>query len=178
MSRYINRVLGPDEHVIYEAEIHWYVYLRGFFTIMFGAFLGRALPNLIDRYAGFTAMGVPGTVIHGIALAVIAIGAYSMMCAYIRQISTELVLTNRRVIAKYGFIATTTFELMITKVEGANIDQTVWGRLLGFGTILVKGTGGGISPIDHIARPYLFHDYLMKVLEKLQQRDPSSGKND
>ena len=67
----------------------------------------------------------------------------------------------------YHFVDRATFELMIARVEGANIDQTILGRMLGFGTILVKGTGGGISPIDHIAAPYKFHNYLLKVLERV-----------
>ncbi len=51
-------------------------------------------------------------------------------------------------------------------MEGANIDQTVLGRILGYGTVMVKGTGGGISPIDHVANPYRFHSHLMRTIEQ------------
>lgn len=60
---------------------------------------------------------------------------------------------------------------MLVKVEGANIDQTILGRLLGFGTVMVKGTGGGISPIDHVANPYRFHTYLMEAIKDVNNGD-------
>ena len=71
-------------------------------------------------------------------------------------------------IAKAGFISRSTFEVMLNRVEGANIDQTVWGRVLGFGSIYVHGTGGGITPIDHIADPLNFKKQLMTWVEKNQ----------
>lgn len=168
MSRYISRVLGPDEKVLYSANIHWYVYLKGVLTIILGLIVGRLLPPAAEFAFGSGMPEVLANIVKMFSLLIIGIGAYLLLIAYIKQISTELVITNRRVVAKYGFIATTTFELMIPKVEGANIDQTVLGRILGFGTILVKGTGGGISPIDHVAAPYKFHNCLMKVLEQIQ----------
>ncbi|MDD3288250.1 MAG: PH domain-containing protein [Alphaproteobacteria bacterium] len=166
MSRYINRVLGPGEQALYAAEIHWYIYLNGVFVLILGSLIGRFGPWFVEFLLGTDVMQESAKIVQMASFAVIGLGAYLLLLAYVRQISTELVITNRRVIAKYGFIATTTFELMLSKVEGANIDQTIWGRLLGFGTVLVKGTGGGISPIDHVAAPYGFHNFLMKALEK------------
>jgi uncharacterized membrane protein YdbT with pleckstrin-like domain len=83
----------------------------------------------------------------------------------VRQSSTELAITNRRLIAKYGFISRATFEIMINRVTGVNFDQTVMGRILGYGTILVHGAGGDISPFDVVANPQLFQRALMDVLE-------------
>jgi hypothetical protein len=108
-----------------------------------------------------------------IALGIIAIGTLHLLYGFVRQISTELVVTNQRVIAKYGLISVTTYELMLSKVEGANIEQSVTGRLLGYGTVMVKGTGGGISPIDHVANPYKFHHFLMQAMDdKINKPQP------
>lgn len=168
MSRYINRVLGPDEKLLYTASIHWYVYLKGVFIVLLGMVSGYVFPWAVGFAVGDSMGNYPDELARIFALVIIGFGASLLIVAYIRQISTELAITNRRVVAKYGFIATTTFELMLARVEGANIDQTVLGRILGFGTILVKGTGGGISPIDHVAAPYVFHNHLMKALEHIQ----------
>ena len=96
------------------------------------------------------------------------VGTAFLLAAYIRQTSTELAVTNRRIIAKYCFISLTTFEIMITRVTGANFEQTVTGRLLGYGTILVHGAGGEISPIELVAHPQEYHRALMGVLERVQ----------
>lgn len=180
MSQYLSRMLLADERIIHATELHWVLYTRGALFITTGALLGYFGPYVANtalaHWFGWQPMAeiafgdfkiVPMKLL---SLLVIALGAIELLAAFIKQISTELVITNRRVIAKYGFISCTSFELLISKVEGANIDQTVLGRLLGFGTILVKGTGGGISPIDHISAPFRFHSALMNVLQRGQTR--------
>ncbi len=167
MGRYLEREIKGNEKIIYSAELHWIVYHFGLTTTIFGAFLGHygsaIAAYLIDaKHTEYISKPLTYA-----AMFIIFVGALHLFFGFLRQISTELVITNRRVIAKYGFISTTTYELMLSKVEGANIDQTVLGRLLGYGTVMVKGTGGGISPIDHVADPYRFHRNLMQTLETI-----------
>ena len=54
---------------------------------------------------------------------------------------------------------------MIGRVTGVNFDQTVVGRMMGYGTILVHGVGGDVSPFDGMANPQLFQRALMDTLE-------------
>ena len=177
MSSYIKRMLLPDERLIHIAQLHWIVYFWGAVLLMAGAALGYFGPFFAGEAARqFFNAALPefalvlGTIrldpIRIVALILIAFGALALLGGFVQQISTELAITSQRVIAKHGFISCTTFELLLTKVEGANVDQTVLGRLLGFGTILVKGTGGGIAPIDHVAAPYRFHSVLMQMVER------------
>jgi len=67
--------------------------------------------------------------------------------------TTELALTNKRVIAKFGFIRRTTVELRLDKVESIGVNQGIMGRLMGCGNIIVKGTGGTGTPIPSIKKP-------------------------
>lgn len=174
MSRYLDRVVGPDEKILYRAHMHWILYARGLATTFLGALLGHYAAPLTGLFLGGEIQEMVAKPSVYVAMGVIALGALQLLVAFIWQVCTELVITNRRVIAKYGFVATTTFEVMIPKVEGANIDQTVMGRLLGYGTIMVRGTGGGISPIGGIADPYGFHTALLKVLETTRPKAKSS----
>ena len=176
MSRYISRVLVPNETVLYETELHWVIYRHGVLLILLGALVGHFADQLVSHLLGPVIGQASARPITYLAMAIIAFGAFHLILAYVRQISTELIITNRRVIAKYGCIATTSFEVMIGRVEGANIDQTVWGRFLDFGTVMVHGTGGGISPIDHIAHPYSFHTALMAAIQTAPKgRDAGKG---
>lgn len=169
MSRYLNRVMLPDEQVIYQTELHWIIYLRGLFVVTCGVLIAHWGYVVAHKITSESTAKMLDVGLERFALVVIAIGAMQLLWSFVRQISTELVITNYRVIAKFGFVATTTFEVMMTKVEGANIDQSVLGRLLGFGTVMVRGTGGGISPIDHIANPMRFQSKLLMSLEEAKE---------
>lgn len=171
MSKYLDRVMQGDERILYEAELHWIIYHVGSWTLLIGALIRHYGSFGIERFFGPKTAALAAEPLAVFALAIVAAGALQLVFAFIRQISTELVITNRRVIAKHGFIATTTYEVMLARVEGANTDQSIIGRILGFGTIMVRGTGGGISPIDHVARPYKFHSCLMQAMEESKHHD-------
>jgi uncharacterized membrane protein YdbT with pleckstrin-like domain len=66
---------------------------------------------------------------------------------------TELSVTNHRVIYKSGFIRRHTVEMNMDKVETVNVNQSILGRLLGYGSIQVLGTGQGIGGLRRIAAP-------------------------
>jgi uncharacterized membrane protein YdbT with pleckstrin-like domain len=175
MGHYLEKSLQGDEKVIYSAELHWIVYHIGATITLIGALFGKYAPKLMHLYLGQKIADIAAKPVSYIAIGIIVVGALHLFFGFIRQISTELIITNHRVIAKYGFISVTTYELMLYKVEGANIEQSITGRLLGYGTVMVKGTGGGISPIDHVANPYKFHACLMQVLETANRQSASQG---
>lgn len=164
MSSYVKRAMQANEKILYAAQLHWIIYRSGIFVTLLGAAFGYFALPVLSFFVGNDFVQHFDKPVRFIAVIMILVGAFLLVGSYIRQISTELVITDQRVIAKHGFIATTSYELMLPKVEGATIDQSVMGRLLGYGTLMVKGTGGGISPIDHVANPYKFHVHLMNAL--------------
>jgi len=164
MGSYVKRAMQPNETILYEAQLHWIIYKFGAGMVVAGFLFGHFALGLVSPLFDESMLDLLATPVKYISACIVALGAFQLFASFIRQISTELVITDQRVIAKHGFIATTSYELMMTKVEGATIEQTIVGRLLGYGTLMVKGTGGGISPIDHVADPYRFHSYLMNAL--------------
>jgi len=166
MSAYVKRAMQADEKIIYSAELHWIIYRMGIFITLIGVLFAYFGMQIVRFLFDGDLVKVAGTPVRYIAIGLIVLGTFELLASFIRQISTELVITDRRVIAKHGFISTTSYELMMSKVEGATIEQSIIGRLLGYGTLMVKGTGGGISPIDHVADPYRFHSFLMEALKE------------
>ena len=165
---YVEKILLPDEHIVYAATLHWIIFLHGLF-ITAAAGIVCYISNPFLRFAlGDRLGGELAKPIALVCLVAVLSGVALLLGAYIRQSSTELVITNKRLIAKYGFISRTTFEIMVNRITGANFDQSVAGRLLGFGTVLVHGAGGEISPIDQVQDPQLFYRALVSVLEKYQ----------
>lgn len=175
MSRsYVETVLLKGEELEYAGQLHWIIFVPGLCSALFGTFFCLLSPQglnssfmlgFMEEMAGyFRWTGV-----------LMVIGGVSMLGhSYLRLISTELAITNRRVIAKTGFISRNTFEIMLNRIEGANIEQTVWGQILGFGSIFVHGTGGGITPIDFVSDPINFKKQLMTWVERNQPSAPAA----
>ena len=97
-----------------------------------------------------------GLVLLGIVTLVAAVGLVFLAIAWIKIRSTEVAITNRRIIAKFGFITRHTVEINLDKVESLRVEQGLWGRLLNFGTLFISGAGSAVAPIPNIADPLLF----------------------
>lgn len=107
-----------------------------------------------------------GLVALGVILAVAVVGLFFLLAAWIKVRSTELAITNKRVIAKFGFIKRDTVEINLGQVEALRVEQSFWGRMLNFGTILVSGTGGALEPIPNIADPLVFRRKFMEATDR------------
>ena len=75
-------------------------------------------------------------------------GLFTLFIAsLIDRLCSEFAITNRRVIAKTGFVKRHTVEINLDKVEALKVEQGVWGRMLNFGTIFISGAGTSVAPI-------------------------------
>ena len=90
-------------------------------------------------------------ILLGILLLVIVVGLYFLVDAWIQSRTTEIAITNKRVIAKFGFIKRHTVEINLDKVEALRVEQGFWGRILNYGTLLISGAGSSVAPIPGIA---------------------------
>jgi len=103
-------------------------------------------------------------IVLGILLSPIVIGIFILLGLAIKLRSTELAVTNRRVIAKFGFFRRRTFELNVDRVEAIQVDQGVWGRLLGYGTLRIAGAGN-FDPIPNVSAPMAFKKAVLESQE-------------
>lgn len=98
-----------------------------------------------------------------ILLPLFGIGLIFLIIAYLRYISTELAITNKRVIAKFGFIRRRTVEINIDRVESIQVDQGVLGRLFNYGSLIVSGAGTPQAPIPGVSNPLAFRRAFMET---------------
>ena len=75
----------------------------------------------------------------------------------------EFVITNKRVVIKIGLFSRKTFEMNLSKIESVNVDQSVWGRMLGFGSITIIGTGGTRETFNTIRKPLEFRKRFQEL---------------
>jgi uncharacterized membrane protein YdbT with pleckstrin-like domain len=146
---YVARVLQPDESLVYMTRPHWLLYFPAIFFLL-------AALGVLWISAWFT--GELGQLAVYAAVVLLVVAAALWLRAFIRRASTELAVTNRRVIYKAGLIMRHTVEMNMDKVESVNVDQSLLGRLLDYGTVTVHGTGGGLEPFPNIAAPVAFRN--------------------
>lgn len=105
-----------------------------------------------------------------ITLLTSGIGFLLAIPAFITYITSEFSITNKRLMIKVGWLSRKTLELNLTKIESANIDQSILGRILGYGSITIVGTGGTREKFNKINSPLLFRKAIMETQERLQEK--------
>jgi uncharacterized membrane protein YdbT with pleckstrin-like domain len=152
MGRYIDDILQPGEKVLYSTNAHWIFYLPGM-----AAWVLAVVLLVLSR----------ATVTEAIILlclaasAVVAIAAlYWTAKAWFHRWTTETDVTNMRVVHKTGFIKRRTFEMSLDKVESVDVNQSILGRILNYGSVTVRGVGEGAETIDMIASPLEFRNNI------------------
>jgi uncharacterized membrane protein YdbT with pleckstrin-like domain len=95
-----------------------------------------------------------------LVLGIVIVGFVIFVADVIFLTTTEVAITNRRMIQKTGLIARHARELQLTSVEAVNVDQSVWGRLFGFGRVEVHGTGDDVWVTPMISDPVAFRREL------------------
>ena len=149
---YIDRVLQPGETVAHSGRLHWVVYAPGWAVLALGAAGLILLP-----YRGGQGLYLWGSIfVAGIGLGVLVV-------AWIKRVTTEIAVTNRRFIFKEGFISRRTMEMNLDKIESIDVNQSVLQRLLGYGAVIVRGTGSGLEPLKRIDAPIALRNGVMSA---------------
>lgn len=96
-------------------------------------------------------------------LLVYGIGLVFWVIAFIRYKTTELAVTTKRVVAKFGFISRSTVEININKVESIQVHQDILGRIFDYGSLVIAGAGTPQAPIPGISKPMEFRRAFMEA---------------
>jgi uncharacterized membrane protein YdbT with pleckstrin-like domain len=141
--RYVDQVLQRGERITYQTQIRRAAYIPGA-TLLAICILALALSG---RHLATVAPYATGGVL---------IGLFSLVRIFIQIRTTEIVITDRRIILKTGLISRRTIEMNTDKVESVDVRQDPIARLLNYGDIIVRGTGSGIEPVKAVDNPLEF----------------------
>jgi hypothetical protein len=155
---YTAATLQPDERPLHQTHIHW-IALSG---AVIGAVLCLIVIVPIAMFASWRGF------YWAWLLLVIPIGI--VLSAAVTIKTSELVITDRRVLIKVGFIQRHTFEMFISKIESVGVFQSMLGRLLNYGTVEIRGTGGSSESFATIAAPLPFRDAIQLVQSSSEKR--------
>jgi Bacterial PH domain/GYF domain 2 len=158
LGSYTAATLQADEKPLHQTTIHWMA-LSG---SVIGAFLTLIVIVPIAMFAAWKDF------YWAWFLVVIPVGI--LVSASVTVRTSELVITDRRVLIKVGFIQRHTFEMFISKIESVAVFQSMLGRVFDYGTVTIRGTGGSSESFATIAAPLQFRDAIQLVQSSSEKR--------
>jgi membrane protein YdbS with pleckstrin-like domain len=160
---YLDDHLLTGERIVYRAKLHWTIFLISIVVVLLGIGLGILLQVLEPAYS------FAGGALVGVGL-LLAIGPA------VRYISSEFAVTDKRVLGKVGFIERESDETLLSKIEAIAVDQGVLGRVFGFGTVTITGTGGTQEVFSRISEPLEFRRQIQsQIIEQEERRGSQQG---
>ncbi len=153
---YVESNLIPGEQVLYKTGLHWIVFVGPVFVAVLFGLIG--LPLLFMRESA--TVGFFFLVFAGLLI----------LLGYLIRKATEMAVTNKRIVIKTGLLSRKTFELLLTKVESIGVEEGLLGRMLGYGSVVVRGTGGTPEPFKNVAHPLEFRRQVQQRVEEREQK--------
>jgi uncharacterized membrane protein YdbT with pleckstrin-like domain len=145
--KYIDQVLQPGEKIVFSSTLSWANYLPSVLLWLVALLLFVADTVLQPSNAWLWS-----------AIVVAVLAAVSTLRTWFRRWTTEIDVTDRRVVYKRGFIRRHTVEMNMDKIESVDVDQSLLGRMFDYGDIIIRGTGAGIEPLRGIDSPLAFRN--------------------
>lgn len=165
---YIEASLVPGETVVYQTRLHWIVMLR---HILLGLLLLAAAGALLTYLVKRPGLSITGEhLAEGGAAALVLCGIVAIVAGMVRRNATEMAVTTRRVVVKQGLVNRKTIEMLLNKIETIEVSEPMAGRMLGYGSITIVGTGGTSEPFHKISHPLQFRGEVQQQLEKAGAR--------
>jgi uncharacterized membrane protein YdbT with pleckstrin-like domain len=159
---YVERNLIPGEKLVYRTGVHWSVLFGPAIVAAILAAPGIAILAYRDDLAG---KGFPANSVAIAGIVLIIAAAIVLGFSVVKKNATEIAVTDRRVIIKTGMTSRRSLEIMLAKVESIGINETLMGRMLGYGSVVIHGTGGTPEPFAKIAHPSEFRMAVQQQID-------------
>jgi uncharacterized membrane protein YdbT with pleckstrin-like domain len=148
----ITENLMPNEQILVDTQLHWII------------FLWPALISCLLSYFMFKQH-----IYFALNYAAIAIIAYLLTNVFIQYISTQFILTSARVIKKTGFFSSQTWDIGLSRIEGVRLQQSLLGKMMGFGDLVVSGIGGDQISLAILDQARVFQQQVFQAMEQHKQ---------
>ncbi len=171
---YVQQSLGPNEELVYIGQFHWFYTLSAFMAIIWG--VAGSVIVIVASILGYKNFGWlpyeagllesirslhPG--IRILSFVVFIFGLLSFAQMMIVKATTEIAITSNRLIYKRGLVARQVGEISIDRIEGVNVQQSIFGRLFNYGRLAIRGMGVGEVILPPIQDPIAFRKAIEKA---------------
>lgn len=146
---YIDGNLLDGEHVVYRTRLHWLLFVM---PVLFTVVVLLPLAWLMANGTWKSFAWIP-----------LSFGLIVLVATFIKRQSSDFAVTNKRVMMKVGVFATRSIELLLNKIEAIAVNQSLMGRVFGYGDIAVTGSGGTKETFSRIQGPLEFRRAVQSV---------------
>ena len=181
---YIQQSLAPDEKLIYVAKFHWFYDVQAVLNIFWGLFFSVSVLVAFATLVEYVPPGVadklltsrlalddgtfsiifklhPGVKLFALLIFLMGILKFTQMLVI--KVTTEIAVTNSRLVYKRGLIARSVGEMNIDRIESISVQQSFWGRIFDFGRLIIHGMGVGEIIMPNLAEPIRFRRAIEKA---------------
>jgi len=149
---YIDKHLAPGERVVLRTRLHPVIFAG---TVAFAAFVLGVVALIVSR----NELAARTVALLWLAGVLVALG--SLLPPYVRWQTSEFAVTDRRVLVKMGLLSVHTLELPLAQAR-IEVEPTIGGRLLGYGTLRIVGTEGTDEAFARVARPQAVREAVVR----------------
>jgi uncharacterized membrane protein YdbT with pleckstrin-like domain len=171
---YIQQSLGPNEEVVHIGNFHWMYTVQAFMAIFWGivgSIIVIGASVFMYKHFGKFPPDIPLLVgvqmlhpgIRAFSFLVFLLGLLSFARMMVTKATTEIAITNNRLVYKRGLVARYVGEMSIDRIEGVNVLQSILGRLFNYGRVMVRGMGVGEVALPTIEDPVAFRKAIEKA---------------
>ena len=157
----LEKNLLAGEEVVYRARLSSLPLVIDIAVLLLG--LGMVIGGLVMLAipaAGFALIGIGGIVL--------LVGCGRLVRTMVHRSTTDMVITNRRVLSRVGVLRKESEEMFLGKIESVEVQQNLWARLMNYGTIEVNGSGEGELLFPNVQSPHDFRKACMGAVEQSQ----------
>jgi uncharacterized membrane protein YdbT with pleckstrin-like domain len=147
----IKSLLSEGEEKLIDAKVHYFVFFSPIFYGLVALILGIFFHPLIGGIIMF-------------------MNLYPIYMSTVYFITTHLILTNKKVMGRTGYLTRDWTQLNLNKVETAKLEEPIIGRIVGFSTVIVRGTGSGNITFPYIQNGEIFINKLETMLANLEEK--------
>ncbi len=138
---YVESSLTGDEKILYQAKISWW---KIFWPVFW-------------------------TLATFFCLSIFTIPWLIISCLHVT--STEFAVTDRKILAKWGIFSRFTIDQRLSKIDSVSVTQGIGGRLFGYGSVSIRGSGMSFTPLNYVFDPMS----LKRSIEQATEALPSQG---
>lgn len=140
-----------ESNVIYFTRLHW--------IIFFGPFVGLGIAMAIYIYI---------VQLHEVSLFLGFFALVWILITWVTYHFSSITIKRKQVILRTGIIVRQTVDIPLNKIETIDIRQSILGSILGYGTLIITGTGGTRYLINYLHKPLTCRRYIEQLMNEPQ----------
>jgi uncharacterized membrane protein YdbT with pleckstrin-like domain len=155
-------ILEKDEKVHLEQPFHWIYFTGILMTVLVGVGLVLFL-EVTDMFRSTQFMGFSLRFLLQVVFSLFVL--LNIADSYLNYRASSYIITNKRVIVSSGWLMKNMRDIMLHRIEGVQVVQTIPGRILNYGSVVLYGMGTCVDSLPLLADPFRFRAAIQEALQ-------------